>query len=208
MTNMPDGGQMVFPFGTFLLVEKTDSRIFKSGNGSSKPNSSSQVRRPALGHTPCVLTFTRLTRFRIKPGISNEFWNRRKLFNVTANLGEDDGGKSFANARNRFEFRVKVVHKSSNLFVESGDGRFKRLQLLQILTDYEREARRGKHDAKRIFSSLLNLVGFVETEATARSFIQKVGESLSIKQEVRRKTCRRYRKKVSRIREKFGRAKR
>ena len=39
---------------------------------------------------------------------------------------------------------------------------------------------RNKHDAERIFSSLLNLVSFVETETTTRSFIQKVGKDLSV----------------------------
>ena len=52
MTNMPNGSQMIFTFGTFLFIETTDSRVFESGNRSGKPNCTSQIRRTALRHMP------------------------------------------------------------------------------------------------------------------------------------------------------------
>ena len=50
MTDMSDGSQMVFTFRVFLLIEKTDSRVFESSDGGGKLNGSSKVRRPAFGH--------------------------------------------------------------------------------------------------------------------------------------------------------------
>ena len=58
---------------------------------------------------------------RIKSGVSDKLWHGRKFFNVTANLGENDGSKSSANARYRLKFGVKIIHKAGNLFVKSDD---------------------------------------------------------------------------------------
>ena len=37
MANMSNGGQMVFTFGAFLLIENTDSRVIEGGNVGGKP---------------------------------------------------------------------------------------------------------------------------------------------------------------------------
>ena len=42
VADMSNSSQMIFSFGAFLLIEETDSRIFESGNGGGKPNSSTQ----------------------------------------------------------------------------------------------------------------------------------------------------------------------
>jgi len=72
--------------------------------------------------------------------------------------------------------KVKRLKPEYNVCYHEG----RRKKLLQILADNQRETRRGEHNTKRIFCSLLNLVSFVETEATARRFVQKVGKSLSV----------------------------
>ena len=79
----------------------------------------------------------------------------KKFFDVAANLGEDDSGKSFSDARYCFKFGVKIIHEA-------------RFKLFEILTDDERKTRRGKHDNERIFCSVMNLIGFVESEFSAR----------------------------------------
>ena len=75
---------------------------------------------PRLDIRPSDFGFTRLARFGIKPSISDELGNGRKLLNIAADFGENDSSKSFAHARNRLKFGVKIVHKASNLFVENG----------------------------------------------------------------------------------------
>ena len=122
MTNMPDSSQMVFSFSTFLLVKEANSRILESGDGSGKPHSASKIRRTALRHMPIGFGFSRLSRLGIKPSISDEFSNRRKLFNIAANLGENDSSESSADARNCFKFSIKTLHNSGNLGVEIGNG--------------------------------------------------------------------------------------
>ena len=112
---------MVFTLGAFLLIKETYRRVFESGNVSGKPHSSTKIRRTALRHMTISFTLAGLARFRIKSGISNELWHRRKFLNIAANLGENDSGKSSAHARNRLKFGIKIIHDSSNLFVKSGD---------------------------------------------------------------------------------------
>ena len=79
----------------------------------------------------------------------------KKFFDVAANLGEDDSGKIFSNARYRIKLGVKIIYEA-------------RFKLFEVLKDDERETRRGKHDTERIFGSILNLVSFVESEFSAR----------------------------------------
>ena len=44
MANMPDSSQMVFSLGAFLLIKKTDSRVFESSNGSGKSSTHARYR--------------------------------------------------------------------------------------------------------------------------------------------------------------------
>ena len=56
MADMPNSGQMVFSFRTFLLIKETDRRVFESGNVSGKPNGSTKIRRTTLRHSPISFT--------------------------------------------------------------------------------------------------------------------------------------------------------
>ncbi|MBD3879980.1 MAG: hypothetical protein SR1Q5_09970 [Quinella sp. 1Q5] len=57
-------------------------------------------------------------------------------------------GKDSAYFGNSLKFGVKITRETSNLEVKSGDGRFKRFELLKILADNQCETRRGKNNAE------------------------------------------------------------
>ena len=99
MTDVSNGSQMVFTFSTFLLVKEANIRIFESSNGGGKPHSATKIGRAALRHMPIGLGFSRLSRFGIKPSISDEFGYGRKLFNVAANFRENDSNESSADLK-------------------------------------------------------------------------------------------------------------
>ena len=64
---------------------------------------------------PLSFTLARLTRLWIKSGISNELGYGRKFLDVAANLGGDDSSKSFAYARYRLKFSIKIVHEANTI---------------------------------------------------------------------------------------------